>query len=493
MPVKKYIAFDFGAESGRGIVGILEGDKIKLEEVHRFRNKQITIFHNSYWNVFNLFEEMKTGMKTAFEKGHKEIGSVGVDTWGVDFGVLDKEGKLLELPHSYRDPRTEGMMPKVFLKVSREEIYKSTGIQFMEINSLYQLFSIKRTKSGKLSRAKKLLFIPDILNYFLTGEKKNEYTISSTSQFLNVHSKDFDRELLEKLNLPHEILGPVVMPGEIIGEILPEVSGETGIKGKVIAVGCHDTASAVAAVPAEGENWAYISSGTWSLIGIENDSPIIIQKYQNDFTNEGGVGGKIRFLRNTMGMWLIQRLRKAWEQEGGQYDYIKIASMASEAAPFKHFINPDAKIFMNPTNMQNAIDEFCASTNQPKPESKGEYARAVYQSLALKYKLIIMKVEEASGRKIEQLHVVGGGSQNELLNRLTADAVGIPVYAGPVEATALGNIMMQAIALGDVKSVEQARQIIKNSFDIKAYIPEQNEIWNELLEKYKSIISQGVS
>lgn len=487
--LKKYIAFDFGAESGRGIVGILDGDKISIEEVHRFGNKQIAIFHNNYWNVFNLFEEMKTGMKKAVERGHKEIRSVGVDTWGVDFGVLGKDGKLLELPHSYRDPRTEGMMPKVFLKVPREEIYSRTGIQFMEINSLYQLFAIKKTKSQKLSRGKRLLFIPDLLNYFLTGEKKNEYTISSTSQFLNVHTKDFDRELLEKLNLPSDILGPVVMPGEIIGDILPEVTEETGISGKVIAAGCHDTASAVAAVPAGGNNWAYISSGTWSLIGIENDSPIIIQKYQNDFTNEGGVGGKIRFLRNTMGMWLIQRLRKAWEQEGKELSYKEIAAMATGAEPFRHFINPDAKIFMNPLNMQDAIDEFCTSTGQPIPESKGEYARAVYQSLALKYKLILKKIEEASGRRIEKLHVVGGGSQNELLNRLTADAAGIPVLAGPVEATALGNIMMQAIALGDVKSVEHARQIIKNSFEIKTYIPEQNEVWNEMLEKYKSIIT----
>lgn len=490
MSSSKYIAFDFGAESGRAIVGTLENEKISIEEVHRFSNKQITIFHNSYWNVFNLFEELKTGLKTAVEKGHTGIESLGVDTWGVDFGILDKDGKLLELPHSYRDPRTEGMMPKVFLKIPREEIYKRTGIQFMEINSLYQLFAIKKMKDHKLKRGRRLLFMPDILNYFLTGKTVNEYTISSTSQFLNVHEKQFDKEILSKLNLPIEILGPIVMPGEIIGRILPEITAETGVEADVIAVGCHDTASAVAAVPAEGENWAYISSGTWSLIGIENDKPIIIQKYQNDFTNEGGIGGKIRFLRNTMGMWLIQRLKKVWESGGSTSGYVEISKLASEAEPFKCFINPDSKLFMNPHDMEKAIDEFCAKTNQQKPSNRGEYARTVYESLALKYKLILQMIESASGRKIDKLHIVGGGAQNELLNQLTADAAGIPVLAGPVEATALGNIMVQAIAKGRVKSIQHAREIIKNSFEIKTYLPRQTGEWNSISEKYKTIVSE---
>jgi rhamnulokinase len=488
MATSKYIALDFGAESGRAIVGILENNKLSLQEVHRFQNKNINIFHNSYWNIFSLFEEIKTGIKIAVSKGHPEIESIGIDTWGVDFGLLDKDDKLLELPHTYRDPRTEGIMPKVFQKISREEIYSKTGIQFMEINSLYQLFAIKKMKDHKLKRGRRLLFMPDILNYFLTGEKKNEYTISSTSQFLNVNEKQFDKEIFTKLNLPYEIMGPIVMPGEIIGKVLPETAAEIGICPDVVAVGCHDTASAVAAVPADGENWAYISSGTWSLLGIENDQPIIIQKYQNDFTNEGGVGGKIRFLRNTMGMWLIQRLRRVWGEEN--IDYVEIARLASEAKPFKCFVNPDSKLFMNPPDMQEAIDEFCSRTNQPKPASKGEYARAVYESLALKYKMILQMIESASGRKIEKLHVVGGGSQNELLNQLTADAAGIPVYAGPVEATAIGNIMVQAIAKGNVKSLQHAREIVKNSFEVKTYLPRNAEEWNKVFELNKSKVAE---
>ena len=489
MAISKYLAFDFGAESGRAIVGILDGGKISLEEIHRFKNKQITIFHNNYWNAFNLFEELKKGIKTAVKMGHADILSLGVDTWGVDFGILGKDGKLLALPHSYRDPRTEGMMQKVFKTVSPEEIYERTGIQFMEINSLYQLTAIKKMKDQKLRKAKNFLFMPDLFNYFLTGEIRNEYTIASTSQFLNVHTKQFDTELLAKLNLPFEILSPIIMPGEKVGRMLKEVSDETGLNADVIAVGCHDTASAVAAVPAMGDNWAYISSGTWSLIGIENDNPIINQQFKNDFTNEGGVGGKIRFLRNTMGMWLIQRLKKVWERDGDEYDYVKIATMASEAEPFKCFLNPDSKLFLNPPDMEKAIDEFCRITGQEKPQGKGAYARAVYESLALKYKLILKMIGDASGRKIERIHVVGGGSQNEFLNRLTADAAGIPVYAGPVEATALGNVLVQAVAAGKVESLSHAREIVKNSFEIKEYKPADTAEWNEMLDKYKSIIA----
>lgn len=489
MAVSKYLAFDFGAESGRAIVGILDGEKITIEEIHRFRNKQITIFHNNYWNVFNLFEELKTGLKIAVKKGHCDIESLGVDTWGVDFGILGKDGQLIELPHSYRDPRTERMMEKVFKIIPREEIYARTGIQFMQINSLYQLFAIKKLKEQKLKKGKRLLFMPDLFNYFLTGEVNSEYTIASTSQFLNVHDKQFDKEILSKLNLPYEVLSGIIKPGHIIGKMLPEVTEETGVSADVIAVGCHDTASAVAAVPAEGKNWAYLSSGTWSLIGIENDEPIIDQKFQNDFTNEGGVGDKILFLRNTMGMWLVQRLRKVWESDGSRFDYVEIAKMAAEAAPFKCFLNPDSKLFNDPANMEKAIDEFCEQSNQPKPVNKGEYARAVYESLALKYKLILQMIEKASGRKIEKLHIVGGAAQNTLLNQLTADTAGIPVLAGPVEATALGSIMVQAVAKKKVKSIEHAREIIKNSFEIKTFVPKQTEKWDEILEKYKSIIA----
>jgi rhamnulokinase len=489
MAASKYLAFDFGSESGRAIVGILNGDKITIEEIHRFGNKQIQIFHNNYWNIFNLFEELKEGMKIAVAKGHGDVESLGVCTWGVDFGVLDKEGKLLELPHSYRDPRTEGMMNKVFKMVAPDEIYSRTGIQFMSINSLYQLMAIKKMKEQKLKIAKHILFIPDLFNYFLTGAIKSEYTIASTSQFLNVHEKQFDKEMLAKLGLPHEVLAPIVKPGYNFGKVLQEVTDETGVSADVIAVGCHDTASAVAAVPAEGKNWAYLSSGTWSLIGIETDKPIIDQQFKYDFTNEGGVNDSILFLRNTMGMWLVQRLKKAWEADSSKFEYGYIQEIAAEAEPFKCFINPDSKLFTNPENMEKAIDEFCTQTNQAKPASKGEYARAVYESLALKYKLILGMIENASGKKIEKLHIVGGGAQNQFLNQLTADAAGMPVLAGPVEATALGNILVQAIAKKKVKSIKHAREIVRNSFEIRTYLPRQKEKWDEMLEKYKTIIS----
>jgi len=490
MATSKYLAFDFGAESGRAIVGILDGGKISIEEIHRFKNKQINVFHNYYWNIFELFEELKTGLKIAVRMGHGDIQSMGVDTWGVDFGLIGEDGQLLELPHSYRDPRTEGMMEKVFEIIPRDKIYEKTGIQFMELNSLYQLYSMKKMNDKLLKSAKRLLFMPDLFNYFLTGKMKSEYTIASTSQLMNVNTKQFEKKIFSKLGLPYDIMAPIIQPGEIIGKLLKKNSEETGIgDADVVAVGCHDTASAVAAVPAEGENWAYLSSGTWSLIGIESDKPIINKNYEDDFTNEGGIGNKIRFLRNTMGMWLIQRLRSAWERDGACFDYVDIANIASKAEQFKCFINPDARIFMNPSNMEEAIDEFCKRTNQECPKDKFGYARTIYESLALKYKLIIKMIEEVSGKKIEKLHVVSGGAQNEFLNQLTADATGIPVLAGPIEATALGSILVQAIAAKKIESIEHAREIVRRSFDIRIYNPTKTEKWDEMLEKYKSIIA----
>ncbi len=490
MTTSKYLSFDFGAESGRAIVGILDGEKISIEEIHRFKNKQINIFHNYYWNIFELFEELKNGMKIAVRDGHSDILSIGIDTWGVDFGLIGENGQLLELPHSYRDPRTEGMMEKVFEIIPRDQIYEKTGIQFMELNSIYQLFSMKKINEKLLKNARKLLFMPDLFNYFLTGEMKNEYTIASTSQLLNVNTKEFEKKIFAKLGLSIDLMSPIIQPGQLVGKLLKEISDETGISNaNVIAVGCHDTASAVAAVPADGENWAYLSSGTWSLIGIETDKPIINKLYQDEFTNEGGIGNKIRFLRNTMGMWLIQRLRSAWERDGACFDYADIANIASRGEQFKYFINPDARLFMNPLNMEEAIDEFCKRTNQECPKNKFEYARTIYDSLALKYKLILKMIEEVSGRKIEKLHVVSGGAQNEFLNQLTADATGIQVLAGPIEATALGSILVQAIAAKKIKSIEHAREIVRSSFDIIVYNPRQTDKWDEILEKYKSIIA----
>lgn len=472
MAVSKFLAIDLGASSGRVIVGILENGKISLEEVHRFPNGQVHLFNSSYWNVFSLFEEIKKGLALASEKGHSDIESIGIDTWGVDFGLIGKNGQLLEMPHTYRDLRTDGITEKVFEKISNDEVYGITGIQLMQINSLYQLYSLKLHNQPLLDLCDKLLFMPDIFSYFLTGEKKSEYTIASTSQMLNTKTKTFDEKIFSTLGLSQSICAPIVMPGTVIGKLLPEIAKETGLKEiDVVAVGCHDTASAVAAVPAVGNNWAYLSSGTWSLIGIETEEPVIDLSLQNSFTNEGGVGGKIRFLNNTMGLWFIQEIKKSWERNGENLSFDEITKSASLAKEFVAVIDPDDKLFMNPPDMVEAIKEFCLKTNQDKPQTKGEFARVVLESLALKYKTILEKIEKLSNKKIEKLHIVGGGTQNELLNQLTANATGKQVAAGPIEATALGNIMVQAIAKGKIESLQKGREIIAKSFPVKIFEP----------------------
>ena len=384
MAISKYLAIDLGAESGRAIVGIFDGQKIKLEEVHRFPNKQVKIFAGSYWNVFSLFEEIKKGLSLAVEKGHGDIESIGIDTWGVDFGLLDKEGKLLEMPHTYRDNRTDGMPEKVYEKISSDEIYGITGIQLMQINSIYQLYSLKLSNEELLNSCDKILFMPDLFNYLLTGEMKSEYTIASTSQMLNPKTRAFDERIFSELGVSINITAPIIEPGTVIGKLLPEIAKETGLNNvDVIAVGCHDTASAVAAVPAEGNDWAYLSSGTWSLIGIETEKPVIDLSLKNNFTNEGGVGGKTRFLHNTMGLWFIQELKKNWNRKEETLTYEEITKLASEAEEFVAVIEPDDKLFLNPKDMVEAIEKYCEKTKQGIPKTKGEFARVVLESLEI--------------------------------------------------------------------------------------------------------------
>lgn len=472
MAVSKYLAIDLGAESGRVIVGIFDGQQIRLEEVHRFPNKQVKIFNGNYWNVLSLFEEIKKGLLLAVEKGYGDIESIGIDTWGVDFGLIDKNGQLLGMPHTYRDSRTDGIPEKVYEKISSDEIYGITGIQLMQINSLYQLYSLKLFNKELLNNCSKILFMPDLFNYLLTGVMKSEYTIASTSQMVNSKTRSFDEKIFSELGIPKNITAPIVEPGTVIGKLLPEIAKEVGLNEvDVIAVGCHDTASAVAAVPAEGKDWAYLSSGTWSLIGIETDEPVIELSLKNNFTNEGGVGGKTRFLHNTMGLWFIQALRKSWGGKGDTLTYEEITELASVAKEFAAVIEPDDKLFLNPEDMVEAIEKYCEQTNQDKPKTKGEFARVVLESLALKYKMILEKIENVSNKKIEKLHIVGGGSQNELLNQLTANAAKKKVLAGPVEATALGNVIVQAIAKNKIESLNKAREIVSNSFPLKTYTP----------------------
>lgn len=480
MSVSKFLAVDLGAESGRVIIGILENEKIYIEEIHRFPNKQINKDGSLFWDIPNLFNEIKRGLSIAVKNGHNDIESIGIDTWGVDFGLIGKNDQLSELPHTYRDIRTNGIPEKVFEKISPEEIYRKTGIQFMPINTLYQLYSIKLSNESIFKETDTLLFIPDLFNFLLTGEKKSEYTIASTSQFLNAKTKQFDMDIFSALGLQVNIMAPVIQPGTVVGKLLPEAAKETGLKIiDVIAVGCHDTASAVAAVPCQGNDWAYLSSGTWSLLGLENDEPFLDFQFK-DFTNEGGVNDKIRFLKNISGLWLLQEIKKSWEEKGEYYTYEEITNLAENSESFVSIIDPDDHLFINPVDMIEAINEYCRKTGQRIPKTKGEYARSILESLALKYKTVLRQIEKVSKKTINKLHIVGGGSQNELLNQLAADATGKQIIAGPVEATALGNIMVQAITKGKIESYEKARKIIPASFPLKMYEPKDYERWKNI-------------
>jgi rhamnulokinase len=487
----KFLAFDFGAESGRAILGILDRGKIGLEEIHRFPNKQVDISGHIHWDLSYLFGELKKALATAVRKGHRELLGLGVDTWGVDFGLVGKDDQLLENPYAYRDKRTDGMMDKAFQRISREEMYARTGVQFMPFNSVFQLLSVVETESLLLDKIESLLFMPDLFNFLLTGQKFSEYTIASTSQLLNAQKRDWDPGIFEKLGLPVQIMAPIIQPGTSIGPLQPEISRETDISPvDVIAPACHDTASAVAAVPAQTDNWAYLSSGTWSLLGIEVDEPIINEKsLKNNFTNEGGVGRKIRFLRNTMGLWLLQRCLKDWEKKGESLGYDELAGLALDSGEFKSIVDPDDHTFLNPPSMPEAIAEFCGKTQQPVPEKKGEFIRCIYESLALKYRFLIDKINAMCPEPAEVLHVVGGGSQNEMLNQFSADATGLRVIAGPAEATAVGNIIVQAIAKKIVDGIEEGRRVVSRSFPLKTYEPKNKNKWNRVYERVKGLFS----
>ncbi|UCE22820.1 MAG: rhamnulokinase, partial [Candidatus Aminicenantes bacterium] len=438
-----------------------------------------------------LLGELKKGLKSAARKGHGELLGLGVDTWGVDFGLIGKDDRILEDPFAYRDRRTEGMMDRAFQLISREEMYARTGIQFMPFNSVFQLLSVVESESSLLDKIETLLFMPDLFNFLLTGQKLSEYTIASTSQLLNARKRDWEPGVFEKLGLPLHIMAPIIQPGTSVGQILPEISQETDIAPvDVIAPACHDTASAVAAVPAQTANWAYLSSGTWSLLGIEVDEPIINeQSLKNNFTNEGGVDGKIRFLRNTMGLWLLQRCLKDWEKKGESHDYDELAALALGSQEFRSIVDPDDRMFLNPPDMPDAITEFCRRTRQPVPEKKGEFVRCIYESLALKYRFLIDKINAMCPDPVEVLHVVGGGSRNELLNQFSADATGLRVVAGPAEATAVGNIIIQAIAKNIVSGIEEGRKVVSRSFPLKTYEPKNKNKWNSAYEKVKRMFS----
>lgn len=445
MAVSKHLAFDLGASSGRAIVGSYDNDKLTLAETHRFPNRMVHLLGHYHWDILQLFDEIKIGLAKTAAAGHKDIRSIGVDTWGVDFGLIGRDGSLLGNPYAYRDMSTDEVMQRSFARVSRQEMYRMTGIQFLPFNSIFQLYRLVEEQHPLLETAKQLLFMPDLINYFLTGEKVSEYTIASTSQLLDPWKKTWSPDLFVKLGLPLDIMAPVVPPGTLVGRLRSEIAAETGMpRVEVIAPACHDTASAVAAVPAQGDHWAYLSSGTWSLIGIESPLPIVTDAaLRHNFTNEGGVHDKIRFLKNVAGLWIVQQLKGGWAKQGEDISFAELVKLAEDAGPAQQRIEPDDPRFTNPPDMAAAIVASCRDSGQVIPATKGQFVRCALESLAHKYKEVINNLNTLLPQPIERLHIVGGGSQNQLLNRLTEEITGLPVIAGPAEATAIGNIQIQ--------------------------------------------------
>jgi len=483
------LAFDLGAESGRAVLGRLEAGRLSVRELRRFPNAPLQIAGHIHWDIHVLIAEMKKAMRACAAEVPAGLASLGVDTWGVDFGLLGREGSLLGLPFCYRDSRTQGAIEDYFKLVPREALYGATGIQFMPFNTLFQVYTMVRDRSPLLDEASDLLFMPDLFNYLFTGKKASEFTIASTSQMLDPRTRNWIPGLFQAMGFSKRILQPVIEPGTVLGPLLPGPAAETGLAGvPVVATASHDTAAAVAAVPAQGGNWAYISSGTWSLVGVEERAPIINDlALARNFTNEGGVSGTIRFLKNVTGLWLVQQCRKAWEG-GRALGYEELTRLAGEAAPFRALIDPDDPGFLNPPDMPEALRAYCGRTGQTPPDSEASMIRSILESLALKYRLVIDQMEEVVGHPVERIHVIGGGSQNRLLCRFTADATGRPVSAGPAEATAVGNILVQAMAVKAVGSHEEMRTVVRNSFEPVEYEPRQDNAWRDAYDRFRMII-----
>jgi rhamnulokinase len=480
--VHAYAAIDLGAESGRVVKGILTDGKLRLEEINRFPNGMVPIHDHYYWNMIRLYESMVEAFKIC-GRSDIPIESVGVDSWGVDFSLLAEDGSLMGLPVAYRDSRTDGMMELLAKRIPAEKIYEKTGIAFMKFNSIYQLLAMAEQKSLALKNAKHFLMTPDYFHYLFTGKITNEYTQASTSQGVNLKTKTWDTDIFKAIGVSTDIMHNLITPGTVIGTLNEQLQTITGLGPvPVVAPGTHDTASAVAAVPAEGKNWAYISSGTWSLMGIEADKPMSTQKaFEYNFTNEGGVCNTIRFLKNIMGLWLVQRCRAAF---GDNMDYGALTQLAAESPAFVSLIDPDRDAFMNPLSMTDAIADFCKKTGQPVPNSKGAFVRCCLESLAMQYRLVLMQLHEIYNTQFDKIHIVGGGSRNEFLNQLTADATGAAVVTGPVEATVIGNIAMQAIGLGHIASLSEARKMIRNSFELQTYTPRNTAQWDKPFDRF---------
>ena len=482
----KMLALDLGASSGRGIVGSFDGERISLRENHRFSNDPVTVNGNFHWDILRLFHEVKQAISKTVLEGDR-VSSIGIDTWGVDYALLDKNGRMLSTPMHYRDTRTVGAPEKVSRLIDPTLLYGITGIQTMNYNTVYQLAMDKEANPELFSLAERMLNIPDLLNYFLTGVMANEYTALSTTALLDAKKRQYAWDVIDHLGFSRKIFGEITAPGTVLGPLLPQIREEIGsIDAKVMTVASHDTASAVLAVPTQEDDFIYISSGTWSLMGTELSDPLITEQTRAmNFANEGGVLGTIRFLKNIMGLWIIQESRRQWKREGKDYSFAQREAWAKESPAFRSIINVDDPSFATPGNMPEKIREYCRCTSQPVPETVGQVVRCIYESLALKYRHVVEMIQTLKGRPARVIHVVGGGTKDGFLSQMTADACNVLVAAGPEEATAIGNLMMQAIALGEVKDLKEARRIIAASFALKHYEPTADRAaWDEAYGKF---------
>lgn len=485
---KRVLAFDFGASSGRAIIGCFDGDKITLEEVHRFSNDPVSVCGTVYWDVLRLFYEIKQGIVKAKIAGG--FDSIGIDTWGVDFGLIDSEGKLMENPVHYRDTRTAGLVEESFKTMPKEKLYGITGIQFMELNTLFQLISLKKYRPWMLERADKMLFMPDLFAYMLTGKMCAEYSIATTSQLIDLETKSWSEEILDAFGIKKSLFAPLVKPGTVLGELSKEICEECGVDPvPVISVCGHDTQSAITSVPCEDGNFAFLSSGTWSLFGTELDKPIVNETSMNiNITNEGGFDDSTGFLKNIIGLWLIQESRRQWKREGEEYSYADLEKLALAAEPFKCFIDPDAPEFVPHGNIPERVREFCRKTGQYVPETVGEVMRCIYESLAMKYRLTFEKLRECTKRDYPVIHVIGGGTKDGLLCQMTANSCDRTVKAGPIEATVMGNVAVQLMSDGSVDNIGQARKIIADSSELKIFEPKETGDWAKAYEDFLKIV-----
>lgn len=480
---RSYLAFDFGAETGRAFLARLQSGILTTEEVHRFPNEPVEYGGSLHWDAPRLWFEVRkvlTGMQ------EKELTGMAVDAWGVDYALLGERGELLQNPYHYRDRRTHGVMEDVFRRVSKQEIYAATGIQFMPINTIYQLFAAERDTPGIVAAAKQLVTIPDLFNYWLTGKAVCEFTNATTTQLVDPFRRTWATDLIQKLGFRPELPASIVEPGTIIGTLRPSITQNSSLaRTPVIAPACHDTGSAVAAITAR-DGTAFLSSGTWSLIGMELDAPVVTpQALQLNFTNEGGVKGTTRLLKNVMGLWMLQGCRNRWRTEGLDADYRELVELAGREPAFTHLVDPDDECFLRTANMPAAIDDFCKKTNQPAPARPGAYVRCILESLALKYRAVLQSLEQLCGKRIEQIRIIGGGSQNRLLNQFSADATGLRVSAGPAEAAALGNVAVQILATGFAGSLQEVRAMIDRSFPTEVFNPIDPDRWGEQVRRFQ--------